>query len=115
MAGIPSSVLGTTRGGAKPGASSYWLVINIAVVGARKSSSTGHPVRTNLYQHYTSLASHEWQQIINGLKPLGVFDGSLLTVRHAMISEVSPNPRSLGNEAPVTGTAIYLTADPTAW
>jgi hypothetical protein len=32
-----------------------------------------------------------------------------------MISEFSPNPRALGNGAPVSGTAIYLTPDPGAW
>lgn len=30
-----------------------------------------------------------------------------LILRHAVISEFSPNPKSRGNEAPVTGTAIY--------
>ncbi|KAJ5146172.1 uncharacterized protein N7515_000736 [Penicillium bovifimosum] len=74
-----------------------------------------HIVRANLHQHYALLSSREWEQITTILKSLGVPDASSLTVRHAMIAEFSPNPRSLGNGAPVTGTAIYLTADPAAW
>lgn len=31
------------------------------------------------------------------------------------MSEFSPNPKSLGNGEPVTGTAIYLTSDPAGW
>jgi hypothetical protein len=72
-------------------------------------------VRANLHQHYALVSSREWEQIITILKSLGVSDASSLTVRHAMIAEFSPNPRSLGNVAPITGTAIYLTADPAAW
>lgn len=32
-----------------------------------------------------------------------------------MIAEFSANPKSLGNGAPVTGTAIYLTPDAAGW
>jgi ABC-type Fe3+ transport system substrate-binding protein len=70
-----------------------------------------------VHQHYALLASPEWQEITRTLTLIspGISDASSLTVRHAMISEFSPNPRSLRNGAPVTGTAVYLTADPAAW
>ncbi|KAJ5620888.1 hypothetical protein N7510_004872 [Penicillium lagena] len=74
-----------------------------------------HITRDNLHQHYALIASPEWQQIIQDLMPLGVDKATDLTVRHAMISEFSPNPRALGNGAPVSGTAIYLTPDPGSW
>lgn len=32
-----------------------------------------------------------------------------------MMSEFTPQPKALGNGAPVTGTAIYLTPDPAGW
>ena len=32
-----------------------------------------------------------------------------------MMSEFTPQPKSLGNGAPVTGTAFYLTPDPAGW
>ncbi|KAJ5708995.1 hypothetical protein N7493_010329 [Penicillium malachiteum] len=74
-----------------------------------------HIVRESLHQHYALLASPDWQQIITQLAGLGVSSALALTVRHAMISEFSSNPKSLGNGAPVTGTAIYLTPDPEGW
>ncbi|KAJ5176798.1 uncharacterized protein N7482_002675 [Penicillium canariense] len=46
---------------------------------------------------------------MQNLSSLGVSSATLLTVRHAMLAGFSPNPRSLGNGAPVPGTAIYQT------
>ncbi|KAJ5947546.1 hypothetical protein N7466_000561 [Penicillium verhagenii] len=71
--------------------------------------------RDSLHQHYALLASPDWQQIIKNLVSLGVSSATELTVRHAMISEFTPKPKSLGHGAPVSGTAIYLTPDPTGW
>ncbi len=66
--------------------------------------------RDSLHQHYALLASAEWPQLSQRLTVLGVPSATSLVVRHAMISEFSPQqPKSLGNGAPVTGTAIYLT------
>ncbi|KAJ5317759.1 hypothetical protein N7508_002267 [Penicillium antarcticum] len=75
------------------------------------------PVLVSLHQHYALLASPEWQEITKTLtliSPGSHSDASSLTICHAMISEFSPNPGALGNGAPVTGTALYLTADPVA-
>ncbi|KAJ5689344.1 hypothetical protein N7462_003736 [Penicillium macrosclerotiorum] len=74
-----------------------------------------HIVRDNLHQHYALVASPEWQRIIENLLTLGVASATAPIVRHAMIAEFSPNPKSLGSGAPVTGTAIYLTPDPVGW
>lgn len=72
-------------------------------------------VRDSLHQHYALVASPEWQQIVHSLTALGVSSATSLVVRHAMMSEFTPQPKSLGNGAPVTGTAIYLTPDPAGW
>ncbi|KAJ5099596.1 hypothetical protein N7532_006597 [Penicillium argentinense] len=74
-----------------------------------------HIVRDNLHQHFALLASPAWQRIGDQLRSLGVSDTASLVVRHAMISEFSAEPKSLGNGAPVTGTAIYLTRDQAGW
>lgn len=72
-------------------------------------------VRDSLHQHYALLASPEWQRLTASLGALGVPGATSLIVRHAMMSEFTPQPKSLGNGAPVTGTAIYLTPDPAGW
>ncbi|CEJ60357.1 hypothetical protein PMG11_08934 [Penicillium brasilianum] len=74
-----------------------------------------HIVRDSLHQHYALLASPEWQRLTASLGALGVPGATSLIVRHAMMSEFTPQPKSLGNGAPVTGTAIYLTPDPAGW
>jgi hypothetical protein len=91
----------------------------ITAAATQKSNalSLGHTlsVRSSLHQHYALLAAPQWQEITRTLISLGISDASSLTVRHAMISRFSPNPKSVGNGAPVTGTAIYLASDPAAW
>jgi hypothetical protein len=74
-------------------------------------------VRATLHQHFTFLASQAWGEIGKILSPLLSNEnfGSSTVVRHAMISENSPNAKSLGKGAPVTGTAIYLITDIQAW
>ncbi|RJE20683.1 hypothetical protein PHISCL_06982 [Aspergillus sclerotialis] len=81
-----------------------------------------HIVRDSLHNHYTFLASQQWQSICNLVKPLctetengtkSVVDS--IIVRHAMISDFTPSPKGLGKGAPVTGTAIYFATDPAKW
>ncbi|KAJ5672727.1 hypothetical protein N7507_001854 [Penicillium longicatenatum] len=74
-----------------------------------------HIARDSLHQHYALLASLDWQHIIKNLVFLGVCSATELTVRHAMFSEFTTDPKSLGHGAPVSGTAIYLTPDPAGW
>ena len=79
-------------------------------------------VRDSLHNHYTFLASQKWQSICNLITPLctepekepNSVVGSI-TVRHGMISDFTPSPKSLGKGAPVTGTAIYFATDPAGW
>jgi hypothetical protein len=72
-------------------------------------------VRATLHQHFAFIASQEWREIDKILAPLLIGDLASSTVRHAMIYENSPNAKSLGKGAPVTGTAIYLITDTEAW
>ena len=72
-------------------------------------------MRDSLHQHFTFLKSPEWEEFGRSLAPILTNDFKSSTVRHAMISEQSPNAQSLGKGAPVTGTAIYLATDARAW
>lgn len=74
-------------------------------------------VRDSLHQHYTFLSSPQWQTICTIVQPICTEDSPIknFTVRHAMMSDFTPNPQSLGKGAPVTGTAIYFATDPAGW
>ncbi|PGH18790.1 hypothetical protein AJ79_00203 [Helicocarpus griseus UAMH5409] len=74
-----------------------------------------HVVRDTVHQHYSFLASKEWQEVLQLLEPIFHQDPSLCTVRHALISDFTPNPKALGKGAPFTGTAIYLISDTDGW
>ncbi|KFG82207.1 hypothetical protein MANI_025968 [Metarhizium anisopliae] len=77
--------------------------------------STGFQLRDTLFQHYTFLSSSDWTRLTVLLRPLLTNDTATFVVRHAMISDFTHNPQSLGNGAPVTGTAIYLATDSDGW
>lgn len=69
-------------------------------------------VRKTLLQHYgfiTSANFHTFKKLAVQLT-----GGGELTIRHAVLTENSPNCQALGKGAPVTGTAIYLGTDE-AW
>lgn len=76
-----------------------------------------HVVRDTLHQHYTFISSTAWQDASSRVQPLLVSGSSIsdIIVRHAMLSENTPNAQSLGKGAPVTGTAIYFVTDRKAW
>jgi hypothetical protein len=61
-------------------------------------------VRGLLQQHYDSLASPAPPTFTKLLQSL---TNEETTARHALLSEISPNCKSLGCGAPVTGTAIH--------
>ena len=68
-------------------------------------------VRDTLLQHYGFLASAEYPRF---RKLADELTNGELTIRHATITEYTPECKALGKGAPVTGTAIYLGTD-VAW
>ena len=72
-------------------------------------------MRDSLHLHYTFLASEQWQAICKLVAPICTEAAETFVARHCMISNFSPNPKSLGKGAAVTGTAIYLTTEPHLW
>ncbi|KAF8846538.1 hypothetical protein BDZ45DRAFT_608827 [Acephala macrosclerotiorum] len=72
-----------------------------------------HVVRGLLSHHHAFLSSSAYAEFTNLLSTLTSSPPGL-TIRHALISSFSPQCKSLGLGAPVTGTAIYLSTTP-AW
>ncbi|KAK2805091.1 hypothetical protein FQN50_006336 [Emmonsiellopsis sp. PD_5] len=74
-----------------------------------------HIVRDTIHQHYSFLASKQWAEVARILAPICHDEPSSFVVRHAMISDFTPDAKSLGKGAPFTGTAIYLATDTDGW